>query len=699
MKSLSKAELLFLSLLSICFLSSAALLYSDVFRGTAGPGGKPVGTIAEKSRRAEQKNAGSAIWSGVGRDSPVFNRDTIRTGALSTAVIKLNDDTSINLDEQSMVVIDMDRDAPSLRISGGSVTIASKPGAKPVTIKGTAGAKDVSVQDGSVRVDASPEGVTFRPADGPVRIKASGSAEPLDISGNTVYDLSTGSTRADTVLVSPAPGALLVGRNATSPVSFSWEAEGPRDLVIASDAAFRNVETSVNGAESGIPVNLNAGVHYWKILSPEGGTSPSGWFIVRQGRAPEPLSPIGTNIPKAAGPVSVSFSWTRTDPDDLYRIEISRKDNPAEPVVSRTVSQRNVTFDFSENGEYVWKVIAIAGPDRIEFPARQAYFTISDNGQTSPTLLVPRGKDKLQVSTLALQEGKPVASWQPVANALGYEVTISPNPAGEPALVRTETKNTCLTLKEPLPEGTVYVSVRARTESGLSPASGPVALEVVPVQDLSAASIVPAADPFPAVAGKPVALSWTDPNQGSRYRVIVSCSPDLSSPILDTEAMAPRYRFVIPADTTGPVYWKAELLGTDSRPLSGTRVSVLDVTQPIPPPVIRSPAPGTTFDINSTRSLKLEWDDPSGDQAYRVRFFRSVGGIRTCIRELETSGGSLVVTDLSCFSLDRFDWELTASSPETGGAASEPAGSWFRFVQKKPLAVPKIRKMSSRGGF
>jgi hypothetical protein len=74
---------------------------------TSKEGQNPViGILTFKNKLIQRKFDSEVIWDEVNSGIEVRNRDTIRTGDFSDALLTLNDKSKININENSMIYLD-----------------------------------------------------------------------------------------------------------------------------------------------------------------------------------------------------------------------------------------------------------------------------------------------------------------------------------------------------------------------------------------------------------------------------------------------------------------------------------------------------------------------------------------------------------------------------------------------------------------
>ncbi len=82
---------------------------------------REIGTITYKKKVSQRKYGTQVIWESIDQNSPVYINDSIRTAELSQAVIHLADGTSIELDENSMILLAESAGAININFAQGTM--------------------------------------------------------------------------------------------------------------------------------------------------------------------------------------------------------------------------------------------------------------------------------------------------------------------------------------------------------------------------------------------------------------------------------------------------------------------------------------------------------------------------------------------------------------------------------------------------
>ena len=109
--------------ISACIITvCSVLLYADYSTRAGAGDAKQIGTITYKKKTAQRKYASQVVWEDLEQNTPVYNNDSIRTADLSEAIVHLGDGTSINIDENSLILLATTGTGINIDFSHGSIS-------------------------------------------------------------------------------------------------------------------------------------------------------------------------------------------------------------------------------------------------------------------------------------------------------------------------------------------------------------------------------------------------------------------------------------------------------------------------------------------------------------------------------------------------------------------------------------------------
>ncbi|MEM7180995.1 MAG: FecR domain-containing protein [Spirochaetota bacterium] len=122
-KKNSKKEWLLPTVLIANIVVFASLFFYDLNSSIGIGSRKEIGFVTFKKNAIQRKFDSSVVWINVGSNSPLANRDTLRTFENSDAVITLKNGTEIDVDQNSMIYIDIKDSKPKIKFEEGSIQV------------------------------------------------------------------------------------------------------------------------------------------------------------------------------------------------------------------------------------------------------------------------------------------------------------------------------------------------------------------------------------------------------------------------------------------------------------------------------------------------------------------------------------------------------------------------------------------------
>ncbi|MGZ3687099.1 MAG: hypothetical protein ACXWPM_07235 [Bdellovibrionota bacterium] len=238
----------------LCLLGAgyfSVRLYDDFNASGAAGVGKPLAKVSRRAAKVRRKAAKSYVWSNVKSGEDLYKKDSVQTSAGSAAAIQFEDGSTLEVGENSLVVID-DLTNLSLNFLRGQIVVRDKNGED----------KRISVgQDGKAKIEELPIRLSF-----------------------------------------PTPQSYFwTAEKTPKPIKFAWEAhsQGKPDeryiLQISSTRDFRadktQTFTAANASVREYTASLLPGSYFWRVIGGAGGTAETRQFRVLPVVAMKPVFP------------------------------------------------------------------------------------------------------------------------------------------------------------------------------------------------------------------------------------------------------------------------------------------------------------------------------------------------------------------------------------------------------------------------
>ncbi|TGL63732.1 FecR family protein [Leptospira sarikeiensis] len=332
-----------------CFIVLFLSLYLLYFESRSGGGnGKEImGTVSFRYKTAQRKFPDRMLWEDLEQGMPVYDRDSIRTDEASEAIVFLKSGTRIELDPQSMVVLQLKENRENLDLNEGNILVES--GKKVLSvIAGTVGLDaqlgskfQVTRNENETRVDVEKGEVDWT-EDGTVK-QTLGERES-SVNGNKLSQSWN--------LISPEDSIRFFPNEQEQLVEFRWEGEGEAILEISSRRDFSASISKRPSKEFSYKQKFPEGIYFWRINSKDGKKiSEARKFRVL------PNFPVELHYPKrdfSQEDRTVAFSWAKQKIASGYKLQISQDPNftnLSETQVFRT--NFSLTLD---PGTYYWRI-------------------------------------------------------------------------------------------------------------------------------------------------------------------------------------------------------------------------------------------------------------------------------------------------------------------------------------------------------
>ena len=423
------------------------LLYADFTRKIDVGDALKIGNISFKRKVAQRKYASQVIWEDLDQNVPVYNNDSIRTSDLSEAVITLEDGTSINLDENSMILLAMLGDGINIDFSHGS--ISAKRGEKSAE-----GGKESEGDVSKINIQSKGMSVSFGKGDvklsknknkelnlivskGIANVKAGDEAQTVGQDQRLVLtrNLKTKIFKINLKLLAPSANHFLVTNKAFSPINFSWEPVKGNNLVFLEVSQTRNfartvVRRAVNANKS--LENIPAGNYYWRLKAINKNNKNIEYSeirkinIIRDQAIRLAYPPNGSSIYYSLRQPNVNIKWFRNKLASAYILEISK--TPDFKNVLRTVrtSLTALIIDKLKMGRYFWRIrtsTAISGTGYSGVSPVFSFNIVKKAENKPPVLISPSNGTKVG-SHMFGKKGF-MFSWRADSQIRSYEVFIA----------------------------------------------------------------------------------------------------------------------------------------------------------------------------------------------------------------------------------------------------------------------------------
>ncbi|MCC5814217.1 MAG: FecR domain-containing protein [Leptospira sp.] len=660
MKNISRGDLLFILFLILSTLVFAGMLYSDMTKRNQSGQGEVIGTITFKERVAQRKFQGTIVWETLEQNAPLHNRDSIRTANLSEAEITLNDGTKIDLDENSMVLLNLMGSDAELDFSYGRISTGQASGTSNLKIR--SGNEVIQASDSKLsltKTESSDSSIgstlSMLVEKGMAKIERNG--EFTEVKENEKADLNRDKISVTEKLIRPIqPENMLRMQTSKStlPVTFSWKSKNKQNkLILSRYASMKEPWKILNSNLESETIDLPPGNHYWKVVSGKDETEVRS-LTLYQISSPSPITPgNNTKINSTDESIPVTFTWKKAKIGTTYMIQVNRKGD-SKILWEDTTRVTTQTKSFPP-GRYEWKV-GLKSPinQEVSWSNSQSFSLEKISNLQIPATIQPITGSKV-LANVTSQKGL-LFSWRYVTGADSYKIIITESNSNE--VIHSEIlKSNHLLLKKNWKPGKYtwkIQSLNKNYQSDFSPENIFIISESETISTLSPeqGSVV-----FSS-AQNPISFRWKKIPSFGKYRVQLADekgnkkSKDSNSNSLNWGLLEP-----------GTFQWTVEFLNSDGTVIAQSLPSEFTIKKGITPPVPIQPKDKERVDLTYANQIRFEWKPSPFVRFYRLEIYPK-GKMESPIYKEQTTSNIYFLKRLNRLTTGFFTWKVVALSKE-----------------------------------
>jgi hypothetical protein len=494
-------------------------------------GMKPIAYVASVQEDARRRPAARLIWQLLSSGDPLYTGEAIKTSSSSEVRIKFTDgERYIDLDPDSLVVINANKNEISLDLMDGSILVAGggdkvTEGAPALTLNSAKGKVDLSRATASLS-KSSQGGVDVQILKGKATNESGQELKESDVEMIKIF-----SPRSDRVTI--------VNPETHDPIKFNWQGFPPDSVVSlwvgASRKDLQMVAQTSSGNNHSLEKQIPTGKHFFKLIAKD----PKNPNVQLESQLHR-LEVVAKYPPGAIAPANdsnivankeenpVTFKWNRPEDAKNILLEISKDPGFKQKVTTKTFSDDENSFiQTLPGGEYYWRLSSSYSEVDHPFYSKSMRFTISSKPKVSLKITwLASGKTEADKEIQYYIDKPDMAlAWQvdKKDEVKNWKVHFWPASAGrEPSsssdnIIKTEKQ----TLKTDLPNPGNYLAVvEGYNEYDVLIASSEIkAIDVAERPLLKAPVFEPESGNLTADNRGNLTLSWTSLNDVKEYRL------------------------------------------------------------------------------------------------------------------------------------------------------------------------------------
>ncbi|MDA3901366.1 MAG: FecR domain-containing protein [Spirochaetes bacterium] len=664
----------------IAITIASFLLYLDYTSMLQHSATMQIGTITFKQKVAERRYSKQVIWEGLRNNSPVYNFDAIRTEKGSLAVINLSDGSSIELEEESMIIIQQSDQGLDIDFEKGAINAQKSDTENSLNIH--SGDTVVALNDGGVNLNRDQSGseLNLNVSSGTAQLMTGG--QTSQINSTQAVNVSAGAAEINDKqinLISPAAAKTLVS---TEPVTvvFRWSSskDNSQTLHISRDKNFKNLSFSITASEGTASAELAEGIYYWRVAQNESRSEVRRIAVVRE-VSPVILRPLnGQQFTFRQTPPDITFKWNGASTATRYTVEISRIKSMSSLYKSVNSHETFISVSGLEPGTYYCRIRAhynLADGSRVITSPTSSFSLTKSPGLNKPKLFTP-----LNI-TQNTQKKQTLFNWQSVSEAKRYRITVKKSTQ---TLFTTLNSTNYFTYSQSLDPGKYSWNIIAIAADGTeSPSSDTGTFKVSSVGKITTRT---PSSSSRFKTGDSINFSWNDTNNSNKYLILISKDPLFTTSYKERQISS---QFTTFSDLgAGSYYWKVFLLNEEGRRVVSSNSADFTVSGSVNKPTAISPV-NTKYPFGTT-SVSFQWRPVPDATHYEIEIYQDSFPKSRLIKRATTMSNSYTY-NISSVEPGDFYWRVR-SIQKSGSVILSTSDFTKEVFSKEPQKEPEKKK-------
>ncbi|MCB1141818.1 MAG: FecR domain-containing protein [Leptospiraceae bacterium] len=681
-------------LFSILTVFFSVLLFINMTRITEEGDNPVIGKLTFKRKTIERKFDLQVIWDDVESGVEIRNRDTIRTGDYSDAVLTLMDDTKISINENSMIYLDFS-DSNTINFSYGSMSLINKGkggSSNSESLKITTGDKVLEVGNSEIALEKKgKEELKLEVKEGKAKIISNGKEQVLNT--NQVATLTQEEIQVKEVRllpISPDDGSIHTGSSALVPIDFSWQTTGdiPKlRLEFSGDSRFSKLSRIIDvTGKTSAQIQMEPGRYYWRLASGTKKAKEYSGFQKIQVLSmipPRFISPKNNqNFSYTNLPPLIEFFWNKNESFIEYKIEISGDSGFSNIIRKLSTINNHITIDKLEEGKYYARLSAITGNTEIEPVQSQSISFEIENKLVPdpPKLFQPENNQKINL--FSIQKGLVDFSWKDSSEIVEYNIQVSgtkdfSNPVFSQKLSENYLKPTLN-----ITPGLYYWRVQGISKNNkLSDYSKPFVFQIADQEKLE--TLLPANDSI-LTNDLPVTFKWKKINSYPNFLLEISKTKKFDSIFMTKKVNSYLEKIAIPEE--GNYFWRLKLLSKTGEEIVSSDTNTFRI-ESFKDPELISPTNDEKLDMSKNDSIVFRWKEDPKAIYHIVKVYQlNPGKNKLITKPIKTKNSYFKLLDISKLDEGKFLWTVQSFFESAGKQikSEEVQNKFTIYLSEKP---------------
>ncbi len=683
-----KKDFLLLFVCSVLILAASIFLYLDYASRIGKSKEEQIATISFKRKTAQRKYFDQVIWEHLMKDSPLYNKDMIRTSADSLSIVNFNNGAEIELDENTLIYLSVTKDGTIIDFKDGSMS--AKQSGENNSLNIVSNNAVVKLKDGSAVISKDADkNLEVNMTSGAAQIQQKN--KNMELTGNQSAVIEKNNIQVKNysiILKSPKSGKYFLTFDNNVNLNFDWHSVSGKKfhLRISDNKFFQGnvISKVITGNSFSMP--FQEGDYYWsvKALDSEEISATSKFSVLRD----EPSVLTSPSNKKTLFyykklPI-IPFSWTGSDLATSYLLEIF-KDGETVPVHSSLCKTKQISIDNLQAGKYSWRLSNIYDFGDIDAKVHSLtyHFTVEKSDKIIPPVLTSPVSDEY-LTNLYIKNSGVVFSWDNASDVESCKFILSSNPDFNKNVIETDVNGGYYSLNKTLPPGEYFWKLTYKNPlTGTQESSSSKKIIITDKSD-----IVPSSDSSKTAAkNEKIYLKWNDPNKFKKYQVTVAKDKNLTDIITKTDTNSPSAQIVL--EDEGDFFWK--VVAVDNKKVAAqSAVNSITVNSTKMKPEIVFPKNSEVINMTFSDSINFKWTVVNSAEKYEIKIFDESDDT-TPILTTTTSGNTYVLKNIKILTVGKFFWEVKPiMSVEVNSSAVSKSDKNSFTIKLNKLNKPKL---------
>ncbi|MDC7224981.1 MAG: hypothetical protein PQJ60_14630 [Spirochaetales bacterium] len=698
---------LFKDLMAVAVLLSlfyfAGREYLNLVSGKIRGSGDPIGVVSDLAYYPKRQIEGEEYTFNLSREDDLFEGDLVSSDSFSSILMDLVDGTEISLEHESSIILHLSEDTIYFRGTISALSTEKRDDPLMLINMDEENPEPIVLAHSSEITLSTDEKGVFN-----MSVLVGEATRGSDrIGENEQFTLSaageTQVNRLNYILSTPANNSRWVTFEETLSLPFSWDEPDPaatRSLWVSQDSTFENIlYHEENLTRLSRELELPPGDYFWRVGNEEQGDySSTGKFKISRNIPLKALSPSeDTELFYREQSPKQTFVWQGAEGADYWTLELADSENMAEKIVSERTRYNQLQLSDLREGEYWWRVTA-----RYEGVENLASVTTGEPEK----LIVKRQTEALPPRLISPEEEEEITpaeftrgvrfSWKGDPEIGLHRFILSTRRDMSEPIYTEESRNNYINLTEDIPPGAYYWQVVPLPEEDIPVQSSPVRSLLCLQRQRRLELIYPAAEEAVELeGGENLVFRWESSERGSyRFRLWLVTEEEEEKLVASTAVT--RQEFSQYMARGGDYLWQVDLIGDNNRILLEGTPQPFALEQPLLPPQLITPLPGSSLSLVGEDKLPLSWTSvPNGD-SYSGQLIQE--GKEEPVLSFQNRESTLIEADISLLGEGSYTVELQTERLDRGRGfprVSEKSLSSFTIDEIVIFEAPRITNPSS----